>query len=216
MAVNTATIELIKRNEGCVLYAYPDPATGGDPWTIGYGHTGPDVYPGLRITQEQAEALLRKDLEKFEQGVAHGLKRPANPNQFGAMVSLAYNVGLGFYPQGEGLKPTHKDHPKGTGFRSSSVRRYHNEGNYARAAASFAAWNKAAGKVMAGLTRRRGEERALYQTVAAEEAMPNAISPIEKIKAIQLVLGVEQDGDLGRKSRAALNAILRAAGQPGV
>ena len=53
---------LLKTWEGCRLSAYPDPASGGGPWTIGYGHTGPDVVPGLTITQQQADALLQKDV----------------------------------------------------------------------------------------------------------------------------------------------------------
>jgi lysozyme len=145
--VNQATIDLIKRNEGCVLTAYPDPATGGDPWTIGFGHTGDDVSPGMVITDEQAEALLVKDLDKFETGVADLLDPnvTTSDNQYGAMVSLAYNVGLG-------------------NFEKSSVLRLHNTGDFAAAADAFLLWNKAAGRVMAGLDRRRHEERTFYLT----------------------------------------------------
>ena len=145
--VNQATIDLIKRNEGCVLHAYPDPATGGAPWTIGYGHTGSDVHPGLVITQAKAEALLRADLAKFEDGVDDLIAESADTtdNQFGAMVSLAYNIGLG-------------------NFKSSHVLLYHNQGHTFWAANAFALWNKAAGRVLAGLTRRRAEERQLYLT----------------------------------------------------
>ena len=145
--VNQATIDLIKSNEGCVLDAYPDPATGGDPWTIGYGHTGPDVFEGLSITQQRAEELLRQDLGRFEDGVNDALAESANTteNQFGAMVSLAFNIGLG-------------------NFAKSSVLREHNEGTYEAAADAFRMWNKAAGKEMKGLTRRRDEERSLYLT----------------------------------------------------
>jgi lysozyme len=53
---------LLKAWEGCRLSAYPDPASGAAPWTIGYGHTGPVVAPGLTITQQQADALLQKDV----------------------------------------------------------------------------------------------------------------------------------------------------------
>ena len=145
--VNQATIDLIKRNEGCVLDAYPDPATGGDPWTIGYGHTGPDVAEGLSITQERAEELLRQDLGRFQDGVDDLIAENAaiSDSQYGAMVSLAFNIGLG-------------------NFRASSVLRDHNAGNNQAAADAFRMWNKAAGKVMNGLTRRREEERTLYLT----------------------------------------------------
>ncbi len=145
--VNQATIDLIKRNEGCVLDAYPDPATGGDPWTIGYGHTGPDVAEGLSITQERAEELLRQDLGRFQDGVDDLIAENAtiSDSQYGAMVSLAFNIGLG-------------------NFRASSVLRDHNAGDNQAAADAFRMWNKAAGKVMNGLTRRREEERTLYLT----------------------------------------------------
>lgn len=145
--VNPATIALIKRNEGCILHAYPDPATGSDPWTIGYGHTGPDVHPHLSITQEQADALLISDLHKFEAGVDDLLDPNASTtdNQFGAMVSLAYNVGLG-------------------NLGKSSVLRFHNAGENAKAADAFLLWDKANGRVFTGLVRRRHEERQLYLT----------------------------------------------------
>lgn len=139
-----AALEIIKRNEGLRLEAYPDPATGGDPWTNGYGHTGPDVSEGQTITQEQADAWLASDLDKFIQGV-NDVIDDATPNQLGAMVSLAYNIGLG-------------------NFGKSSVARLHNAGDFAAAANAFLLWNKAAGRVFAGLDRRRHEERALYLT----------------------------------------------------
>lgn len=140
---NAAGLEIIKRNEGLRLDAYPDPATGGDPWTIGYGHTG-QVHEGMTISQAQADAYLAEDLDKFESGV-NDLIEQATDNQFSAMVSLAYNVGLG-------------------NFEKSSVLKYHNAGDYAAAADAFLLWNKAAGRVFAGLDRRRHEERALYLT----------------------------------------------------
>lgn len=142
--VNQATIDLIKRNEGCVLRTYRDSV--GVP-TIGYGHTGPDVTLGLEISQERAEELLRQDLAHFEDGVDDILADnvDTSDNQFGAMVSLAYNVGLG-------------------NFRKSSVLRDHNAGNHAAAADAFLLWDKAGGEVLTGLVRRRHEERQLYLT----------------------------------------------------
>src|SRR3954469_23948859 len=130
--INEAGRKLIERNEGCVLHAYPDPASGGDPWTIGYGHTA-GVYPGMKIDQAQAEELLDEDLEKFGDGVLEAIDdTPAGDNQFAAMVSLAYNVGLG-------------------NFGHSSVARYHKAGRYAEAADAFRLWNKAAGRVLPAL-----------------------------------------------------------------
>lgn len=135
--------ELIKSFEGLELRAYPDPATGGAPWTAGYGHTGADVKPGMTVTQEMANAWLDSDVKKFEDGVSALLIAPTTQSQFDAMVSLAYNIGLG-------------------NFRKSTLLRKHNEKCYTCAASQFLVWNRAAGKVMNGLTRRRNAERAMY------------------------------------------------------
>lgn len=127
------------------VQAYPDPASGGEPWTIGYGSTGPDVRPGTIWTKEQAAARLESDVAKFAAGVARRIGDAATArHEFDAMVSLAYNVGLG-------------------NFESSTLLRKHKAGDKAGAAAEFARWNKAAGKVMAGLTRRRAAEAELYR-----------------------------------------------------
>lgn len=143
--VNGTTVALVERMEGDVLHAYPDPASGGDPWTIGYGHTGPEVVPGLVIDQAQAEALLRADLSRFEQAVDDALDENAvtGDNQFGAMVSLAFNIGAG-------------------AFATSHVLSYHNAGNYTAAADSFLLWDHAAGHYVEALYRRRQAERSLY------------------------------------------------------
>jgi lysozyme len=151
MSPSPAAFELIKQFEGYAkarpdggCEAYPDPASGGDPWTCGYGSTGPDVKRGTVWTKEQAEARLEADVRKFASGVA-GLVagKPTTQTQFDAMVSFAYNLGLG-------------------ALRESTLLRKHRAGDYAGAAAEFARWNKAAGKVMAGLSRRRAAEMAMY------------------------------------------------------
>ena len=73
MEVNAAGLALIKEHEGLRLNAYPDPATNGEPWTIGYGHTSaagaPKVWPGMRILESEAEAILKRDLRSFERAV---------------------------------------------------------------------------------------------------------------------------------------------------
>jgi lysozyme len=141
--INQAGLDLIKSYEGCRLVAYRD-AVGV--LTIGYGSTGAHVYPGKRITQQQAEDLLRQDLSRFELGVnAQVAGAPTTDNQFAAMVSLAFNIGLG-------------------GFAKSSVLRNHKLQRYNIASASFLLWNKAKGRILAGLTRRRNAERKLYLT----------------------------------------------------
>ena len=149
MKTNKAGIDLIKRWEGCRLKAYPDPATGGEPWTIGYGLTSAagivPVKRGLVITQAQADEYLVKSLVKYEAAVSKALTKTPTPNQFAAMVSLCFNVGPGAFA------------------RSSVVRKF-NAGDTRSAADAFRLWNKAAGKIMAGLKNRREDERKLFLT----------------------------------------------------
>lgn len=156
MEVNEAGIALIKEFEGLRLEAYPDPASGGEPWTIGYGTTtaaavGIAVKPGMTITEAQADQYLQLAVAKFAVKVREVLSRDPTPNQFAAMVSLCYNIGPG-------------------NFRKSSVLRHFNAGKIDAAATAFASWNKArVGGVlttMTGLTRRRAAEAALFKSVA--------------------------------------------------
>lgn len=146
-------VEEIARSEGCRLRAYRDLA---GVWTIGWGHTQ-GVREGMRITQVQADALLVADLTEFADGVSRLLRRTANPRQLGAMVSLAYNIGL-------------------AGFARSTVLKAHNRGDAESAARAFALWNKArvngVRRVVAGLTARRAREAALYLAPAPEARPP--------------------------------------------
>jgi len=145
--------KLIQEFEGCAkrrpdgsFEAYPDPGSGGDPWTIGWGSTGPDIKPGVVWTQEQCDARFTEHVAEFGTGVAAAIgDARTTQHQFDAMVSFAYNVGLG-------------------NFGSSTLLRKHKAGDYAGAAAEFARWNKAAGKVLPGLVRRRAAEAALYSS----------------------------------------------------
>lgn len=93
MEISELGLGLIKLFEGCHLQAYPDPGTGGEPWTIGYGHTG-SVRPGDVITQEQAEMILRSDLDGFEKAVTSLLPIELSQSEFDALVSFAFNVGV--------------------------------------------------------------------------------------------------------------------------
>ncbi|UZK69573.1 lysozyme [Sphingomonas sp. S1-29] len=131
-------IELIKEFEGCRLKAYYCPA---GILTIGYGSTGPHVKRDTVYTEAQAEARLRIDLLRFEKAVSRAID--ADQDQFDAMVSLAFNVGTG-------------------AFLKSTLLRKHNAGDHAGAMREFARWNKAGGRVLAGLTRRRAAEAKLY------------------------------------------------------
>ena len=142
MKLSQRGIDLIKQFEGYSSKAYPDPATGGAPWTIGYGTTK-GVKPGMVITAQQAEKMLRDDVAKFESGVSSLITSPTNQGQFDAMVSLAYNIGLG-------------------NFGKSTLLKKHNARCYTCAADQFRVWNRANGKVMNGLTKRRAAEREVY------------------------------------------------------
>ena len=136
-------IEEIKRHEGCKLTAYPDPGTGGDPWTIGYGATGPDIHPGVVWSQEQADTDLSNRLHTLGDRIDAVVHVEINDNQKAALCSFAYNVGMG-------------------NLKSSTLLKKLNEGDYDGAAEQFKEWNKAAGHVLQGLVTRRQAESELF------------------------------------------------------
>ncbi|MCO5092680.1 lysozyme [Bosea sp. (in: a-proteobacteria)] len=147
MKVSAAGRKAIASHEGVRLVAYPDPATGGEPWTIGVGHTSaagpPKVAKGMTITAAECDEILSRDLATFEVAVSKAVTAPLNQNQFDALVSLAFNIGAG-------------------AFAKSTLVKKLNARDYAGAADQFSVWNKAAGKVMKGLVTRRAAERALF------------------------------------------------------
>lgn len=149
MTISAKGLALIKEFEGLRLKAYPDPGSGGAPWTIGIGTTvypdGRKVKPGDVVTEAQAEDYLRHDIAAFEDKVRKFTGGVATQGQHDALTSFAYNLG----PEN---------------LRNSTLLKKHNAGDYAGAAGEFAKWNRAAGKVMAGLTRRRAAEAALYRS----------------------------------------------------
>lgn len=144
MSAKDLAIAIIRDFEGLSLRAYPDPATGGDPWTIGYGATGRGIGPGVSWTLEQAEDRLERDVDRFMAGVREALEIEPTDSQLAAMTSLAFNVGL-------------------RAFRGSTLLRKFNAGDAKGAAAEFDRWVFAAGKRMRGLERRREAERALFE-----------------------------------------------------
>lgn len=150
MNLGAAGTALIKQFEGCELTAYRD---GGGVLTIGYGHTGPDVFEGRIITQHEAECLFDEDVAKFVDGVNRLVTVPVNQNEFDALVSFAFNVGLDIDAD-----------TKAEGLGDSTLLRKLNDSDYDGAAAEFVKWNKDNGKVVAGLTRRREYERTLFET----------------------------------------------------
>jgi len=153
MQTNDAGVALIKKFEGLRLDAYADPAHGWAVPTIGYGHTAaagaPTVTRGMKITEAEAEAILRRDLGQYERAVTEAVTVPLTGNQFGALVGFTFNLGAG-------------------DLRGSTLLRKLNAGDYSGAADEFARWNKAGGKVLAGLTRRRAAERELFLTPDAQ------------------------------------------------
>ena len=137
--INRAGWDLVRHFEGCKLKAYVCPA---GVLTVGFGSTGPHVKPGMVITQEQADELLRSDLRRFEDYVADNCGKTTD-NQFAALTAFCFNVGEG-------------------ALAKSTLRKLHLAGDYAGAAAQFARWNRGGGKILPGLVKRRAAEAALY------------------------------------------------------
>jgi lysozyme len=149
-------IDLIHSFESLKLTTYRDPGPTGLPITGGWGSTrdefGKPFQLGISKPQVYWDALFARDLASTEQGVALLLgDAPTTQNQFDALVSFAYNVGLDI-----------DDDTIAEGLGDSTLLKKHLRGDYAGAKAEFAKWNKAKGKVLAGLTRRRAAEAALY------------------------------------------------------
>jgi lysozyme len=140
MKLNDTGFALICEFEGCRTEAYQDVV---GVWTIGYGHTSaaglPSVAPGLTVTRAEATGILMRDLETFSAGVKSAITTQLNDNQFSALMSFAFNVGLG-------------------NFRSSSVLKSVNACRFDQVPADLALWVKAGGKVLPGLIRRRAAE----------------------------------------------------------
>ena len=141
MLINEDGINLITEFEGCKLTAYKCPA---GIWTIGYGHTGPEVTECLQWTQEQADTALVKDLAKFNDGVAKLIRSEVNINQFSALVCLAYNCGLTNLGKSTLLRKVNAN-PDDTTIKDEFVK-----------------WDRADGKTLPGLQRRRQAEAGLY------------------------------------------------------
>jgi len=137
--INKSGVELIKDYEGLHLTPYLCPAKI---WTIGYGHTR-TVRAGMKLSQVQAERLLEDDLRLVEKAVARLVQVPLNDNQFAALVSFAFNVGI-------------------TNLEKSTLLRLLNRGWYEQVPAQLTRWNRASGEVLGGLSRRRAAEARLW------------------------------------------------------
>lgn len=144
MKTSQAGIDLIHSFESLKLKAYPDPGSkDGKPWSVGWGSTGPDIKEGTVWTKEQADARFSKTLAQVEADVLKVVRVPLKQNEFDALVSFTYNLGIG-------------------SLRSSTLLKMLNEGYYANAGLQLLRWNKNDGVVMLGLTRRRKAELKLF------------------------------------------------------
>ena len=141
MKISLEGLSLIKKFEGCKLEAYKCSAGG---WTIGYGHTT-GVKEGDVCTQEEAEKLLRGDIFKFEEYVQDSVKVDLDQSQFDALVAWTFNLGPG-------------------NLRSSTMLKKLNNGEYESVPFEMRRWNKAGGKTLDGLIRRRQAESLLFES----------------------------------------------------
>ena len=147
---------LIKHFESCELKAYPDPKTGGAPYTCGWGSTGPSVGPDTVWTPAYADARFNEDLAQFEAMVNNAVTVALTQGQFDALVSIAYNVGPG---------SKYKDgiiHLKSGG--TSTLLRHVNAGEFELAAKEFLRWDSPGSNVQHGLDIRRAAEKALFES----------------------------------------------------
>jgi lysozyme len=156
MQTSQAGIDFIKEFEDCRLTAYPDPKTGGDPYTIGWGATGPDIYKGLVWTQEQADDRLLKDIEAREAIVNQYVTVSLTQGQFDAMVSILMNVGFGSARR-NGIIRLKSGEP-------STLLAKLNAGDYEGAANEFGRWISPGSPVERGLKRRRGAEVEMFNS----------------------------------------------------
>jgi lysozyme len=212
--INEAGFDLIKEFERCKLKAYLDTLANPPVWTVGWGQTGPGIDADTVWTQERADSALVATVTQFGMEVRSACIVRPNPNQFAAMVSLAYNIGLGY----RGSAPKKGERP---GFRQSSVLRLHNEGKFAEAANAFAMWNKAGGKVRAGLTRRRAAEAALYLTPTRGEeqttrATPEAKDPETKPPVAAIAAGAGAALTAAQQAVAQISSIWDGLSEVGI
>ena len=191
--IGQAGLALIKQYEGCRLAAY---RCAAGVWTIGYGHTA-GVHSGMTITQARADAYLQQDIAKFEGYVNNPAYVPIteqlNQNQFDALVSFAFNLGAG------------------------NLRKLCKGRTAAQIARAMPSYNKAAGKVLAGLTRRRKAEQALFNkavsctgtTTTSTNTEDYNMKTIKKgskgnaVKVWQIIIGAAADGIFGSGTESA-------------
>lgn len=156
MRASNNALALIKEFEGLSLKAYPDPLSGGDPWTIGYGATGRGIVRGLVWTKQQAEDRLLADVRAREPDLNKLLGgAPTSQNQYDALMSFGFNVGF-FDVKSRGRLVRVK-------LEGSSLLRLHKAGQFEAAAQEFSKWINKGSAVEKGLRRRRAAEAELYR-----------------------------------------------------
>ncbi|GGY38944.1 lysozyme [Parvularcula lutaonensis] len=199
MKISERGLELIKQFEGLELEAYQDIV---GVWTIGYGHTSmagpPEVVPGMEITEQEAEEILRRDLRQYEEAVERAVKVDITQNMFDALVSITYNIGI-------------------NAMRNSTFIKRLNNKDYEGAAEAMLWWNKAGGKVVNGLKRRRAAEAALFleglEELTREAEEEN--SPIDETKGAPVEENSPRRPNLGSSRTVGGAAAAGVAGAVG-
>ena len=189
---------MIKGHEGLVLMAYPDPGTGGDPWTIGYGHTK-GVRPGMQISEKQAEEFLREDLAGFEKAVLDLLPIPLTQSEFDALVSFTFNVGTYSLETSTLRKRLLAGEPRCWVYQKE-----------------FPRWNKGGNGVLEGLVRRRQEEADLaclgYLSEVVEDILVTPVEPIEEITfPLDVPYFYQRDSKTGHGERMCFSSSMAMA-----
>jgi lysozyme len=165
--------DLIMDFEGCRLEAYPDPKTGGAPWTCGWGATGPSIGPGTVWTQEQADERFDEHLTYFEGLLNNAITTTITQGQWDALISILYNVGPGGSKK-DGIIKIKSGAP-------STLLRMVNARDFEGAAAQFERWVSPGSNVERGLLRRRQAERRVFESVPPAPVVVAPVAPVAPV-----------------------------------
>lgn len=197
MKTSANGVEIIKAHEGLVLHAYPDPGTGGEPWTIGYGHTE-GVTPGMSISEAQAEEFLLKDLEGFERAVASLLPIPLTQSEFDALVSFTFNVGTYSLETSTLRRRLLAEEPRCWVYQKE-----------------FPRWNQGGSGVLEGLVKRRQQEADLaclgYLSEQVESAPEVEEAPVEVMFPLDVPYYYQRDSKTGHGERMCFSSSMAMA-----
>ena len=196
MNVSDKGIELIKRFEGFESTAYPDPGTGADPWTSGYGTTR-GVVPGMTVTEDEAEMMLRADLVGFERAVLSLLPLSFSQDEFDALVCFTYNVGPAALEESTLRKRLLAGEPRCWVYQKELPR-----------------WNKGGSGVMEGLVRRRQAEADLaclgYLSGPSEELAKGVTKPVAMFP-LEVPYFYQRDSSTGHGERMCFSSAMAMA-----